>query len=99
MVRVKIGQLKNQLSRYLDLVRGGDEVLVLDRDRPVARIVPLDITVPREGADAARVDRLERGGLIRKGGGRHPAWLGTRAPVRISGGLLAELLSDREQGW
>jgi len=98
MVQVKIGQLKNQLSRYLNLVRGGDEVLVLDRDRPIARIVPLD-TTPGDSADAARVDRLERSGLIRKGSGRHPAWLGTRAPVRVRGGLLADLLADREQGW
>ena len=39
MKGAKIGELRNHLSRYLDHVRGGGEVLVLDRDRPVARIV------------------------------------------------------------
>ena len=99
MVHAKIGQLKNQLSRYLDLVRAGDEVLVLDRDRPVARIVPLDPTAPTPGTDAARVARLERSGVIRRGTGRRPTWLGTRSPIRLRGSLLADLLAERDQGW
>jgi antitoxin (DNA-binding transcriptional repressor) of toxin-antitoxin stability system len=40
MRTVNIGQLKNQLSAYLQLVRNGEEVVVRDRDLPVARIVP-----------------------------------------------------------
>ena len=99
MVHAKIGQLKNHLSRYLDLVRAGDEVLVLDRDRPVARIVPLDAAAPTPGADKARVARLERNGLIRRGTAERPAWLGKRRPVRLRGSLLADLLAEREQGW
>jgi prevent-host-death family protein len=42
MRTVKIGKLKNQLSAYLRHVRNGEEVLVLDRDKPVARILPFD---------------------------------------------------------
>ncbi len=99
MVSAKIGQLKNHLSRYLDLVRAGDEVLVLDRDRPVARIVPLDTVAPDPGADAARAARLERNGLIRRGRGQRPAWLGKRRPVRLRESLLTDLLADRERGW
>jgi prevent-host-death family protein len=38
---VSIAELKNRLSAYLDLVRQGEEVLVRDRKRPVAMIVPL----------------------------------------------------------
>lgn len=41
MKRARIAELKRHLSRYLDHVREGGSVLVLDRDRPVARIVPL----------------------------------------------------------
>ena len=41
MKKAKIAELKNHLSRYLDHVRSGESVLVLDRDQPVARIVPL----------------------------------------------------------
>lgn len=40
MRSVNIGALKNQLSAYLQYVRRGEEVIVRDRDKPVARIVP-----------------------------------------------------------
>jgi prevent-host-death family protein len=41
MKRVKIAELKDQLSKYLRAVEGGAEVEVTDRDRPIARIVPI----------------------------------------------------------
>ena len=41
MKRVKIAELKDQLSKYLRAVERGDEVEVTDRDRPIARIVPV----------------------------------------------------------
>ncbi len=40
MKRVKIAELKDRLSEHLRAVQGGDEVLVTDRDRPIAMIVP-----------------------------------------------------------
>lgn len=39
---VGVRELKNNLSRYLEGVRQGGEVLVTDRGRPVARLVPVD---------------------------------------------------------
>ena len=41
MTRVKIAELKNNLSKYLRAVERGEEVEVTDRDRPIARIVPI----------------------------------------------------------
>jgi len=41
MKRVKIAELKDQLSRHLREVERGGEVEVTDRDRPIARIVPV----------------------------------------------------------
>jgi prevent-host-death family protein len=41
MKKVRIAQLKASLSGYLRAVRRGDTVTVLDRDTPVARIVPI----------------------------------------------------------
>ena len=38
--RVNIGELKARLSAHIRVVRDGEEVLVCDRNRPVARIVP-----------------------------------------------------------
>jgi prevent-host-death family protein len=40
MRTVNIGELKNQLSAYLQYVRKGEEVVVKDRNKPVARILP-----------------------------------------------------------
>ena len=41
MKSVKIADLKAKLSAHLQLVRNGEEVLVCDRDEPVARIIPI----------------------------------------------------------
>jgi prevent-host-death family protein len=40
MRTVNIGTLKNQLSAHLRYVRAGEEVVVMDRNKPVARILP-----------------------------------------------------------
>ena len=40
MSNVRIADLKARLSEHLRAVRNGDTVTVLDRDTPVARIVP-----------------------------------------------------------
>ena len=37
---VNIGELKNQLSGYLQYVKNGEEVVLRDRSVPVARILP-----------------------------------------------------------
>ena len=97
MRQAKIANLKNNLSRYLEHVRRGGSVIVLDRDRPVARLVPL----PHEGASGAadRLARLERQGLIRRGTGGRAVAAGTRKPTRLPGGVLRGLLEERERGW
>jgi len=38
---VRIGDLKNNLSAHLRRVRHGEEILICDRDTPIAKIVPL----------------------------------------------------------
>jgi prevent-host-death family protein len=40
MRTVNIGELKNQLSGYLQYVKNGEEVVIRDRSVPVARILP-----------------------------------------------------------
>jgi prevent-host-death family protein len=40
MRTVTISDLKAQLSAHIQFVRDGEEVLVCDRNKPVARIVP-----------------------------------------------------------
>lgn len=42
MRTANIGTLKNQLSAYLKFVRDGEEVIICDRNVPVARILPFE---------------------------------------------------------
>lgn len=42
MIRTaNVAELKNRLSAYLQLVRAGEEVLIRDRQVPIAKLVPL----------------------------------------------------------
>ena len=41
MKSVRIAELKSRLSEYLRAVRNGETIAVLDRETPVAQIVPV----------------------------------------------------------
>jgi prevent-host-death family protein len=57
MSKVGIAELKARLSHHLRKVRRGQVLIVLDRDRPVARIVPYDTESPLEVRRATRRPR------------------------------------------
>jgi antitoxin (DNA-binding transcriptional repressor) of toxin-antitoxin stability system len=40
MIGIRIADLKSRLSEHLRKVRGGRSLIILDRDTPIARIVP-----------------------------------------------------------
>ena len=40
MIKVKVGELRNHLSRYLKKVRHGAEITITDRETPIGKIVP-----------------------------------------------------------
>ena len=42
MRSVNIAELKNRLSTYIRFARNGEEVVIRDRNLPVAKIVPFD---------------------------------------------------------
>ncbi|TMA81539.1 MAG: type II toxin-antitoxin system prevent-host-death family antitoxin [Deltaproteobacteria bacterium] len=46
MKRVKIAELKDHLSAHLRAVERGAEIEVTDRDRPIARILPVRTAAP-----------------------------------------------------
>jgi antitoxin (DNA-binding transcriptional repressor) of toxin-antitoxin stability system len=92
---VGVKALKNRLSEYLRLVAAGESVLVTDRDRVIAELIP-----PREGRsslgpDAVLADAVRRGWIT-------PAVLSPgspppRLPVAPLGSVLEELDADREE--
>ncbi len=60
MRTVNIGELKNQLSGYLQYVKNGEEIVVRDRSVPVARILPF-----RHDAEWEREAQLVASGALK----------------------------------
>jgi antitoxin (DNA-binding transcriptional repressor) of toxin-antitoxin stability system len=94
MRAVGLKVLKNKLSEYVRLAASGETVLVTDRDRVVAELVP-----PREGRSPLLADAL-LAEAVRRGWITPPALPATspppRAPVASLHTLLQELAQDRE---
>jgi antitoxin (DNA-binding transcriptional repressor) of toxin-antitoxin stability system len=91
---VNIGDLKNHLSAYLARVRGGEEILVRDRDVPFARIVPL-----RGGAsdgDAELMLLAGQGKVRLPDEGLPASFWRKRAPRVADAVLLDALRAERE---
>jgi antitoxin (DNA-binding transcriptional repressor) of toxin-antitoxin stability system len=94
MRSVGLKVLKNRLSEYIRLAAGGETVLVTDRDRVVAEIVP-----PQSGrspllADALLAEAGRAGWLTPAtlaGGGSPP-----RKPIMAFTDIMNELQQDRE---
>ena len=40
MRSVNVAELKNQLSKYLTFARSGEEIIIRDRNLPVAKLIP-----------------------------------------------------------
>ncbi|MFQ5705647.1 MAG: type II toxin-antitoxin system Phd/YefM family antitoxin [Gemmatimonadales bacterium] len=93
MRSVGLKVLKNKLSQYVRLVAGGETVLVTDRDRVVAELVPPSAGRSPVLADALLADAVRNGWLtppVVAGGAPPP-----RRPVAPLRELLEELEADR----
>jgi antitoxin (DNA-binding transcriptional repressor) of toxin-antitoxin stability system len=93
MRAVGLKVLKNRLSEYVRLVAGGETVLITDRDRVVAELVPPALGRSPTVDDVALADLVRRG-LLRPSligpGGEVP-----RLPVLRFQTLREELDRDR----
>ncbi len=95
MSTAAVSDLKARLSEYLKRVRGGAEILITDRGRPVARLVP----VAKHKTKRDSLVRMEKQGLIRIGPGKLPKdfWAMPR-PKDPNDSVLGALLQDRREG-
>ena len=97
MKKTNIANLKNKLSYYLEKVKKGESIIVLDRTTPVARIVPIEAPSdlqPRE--EDAWLRRLEASGVIRRGAGKGVAEIWKSAPPgRRPVGAVDALIEER----
>lgn len=85
MRSVRIAQLKARLSEHLRAVRRGHTLTVLDRETPVARIVPWE-------SDAAAL-------TVRKPmpGSPEPSKISLPPPMNVGKDIVALLLEDRSR--
>ena len=95
MKTAPVSELKAHLSEYLNQVKAGMEVLITDRGKPVARLVP----ILRSKDLKESLVRMEKQGLIRLGSGKLPKdfWRMDR-PDDPQGLVLKALLEEREAG-
>jgi len=92
MQEVKIAELKARLSHYLRLAQSGEEVLVKDRERPVARLIPFEPTPPLDLDLPRRVSREEAKKILAS----IPRPKLTRSVVE---GTLRWMKKDRSDDW
>jgi prevent-host-death family protein len=93
MKTASVAELKARLSEFLAAVRRGDDVVVTDRGRPVARLTALD-----PGEDA-RMTALVRSGAVRPSRRRpDPARFEAGAIADPEGRLMKALLEERSEG-
>jgi prevent-host-death family protein len=95
MPTAAVSELKARLSEYLNKVKAGAEVLITDRGKPVARLIPVSRSKhPRES-----LARMEKQGLIRLGSGKLPKdfWAMPR-PADPQDLVLRALLEERKGG-
>ncbi len=95
MREAKISEVKQHLRRLLVWVRRGEVIRILDRDVPVAQIVPIERPLPRRAVAPKALAEMERKGLIRRGSGRIPRELLDEDPPGAPAGVLAALLEER----
>ena len=93
MEKTNISNLKNRLSSYLRKVRSGETVLVLDRNRPIARIERVG---GPPGADE-RLASLEAAGLVRGATRPLPFKVLAANPPRSRHSVLETLLEERAE--
>src|SRR5688572_26725301 len=94
MTKVGVARLKAELSRYIAAAKHGEEVLITERGRPVARLVALRGT-ERAGS---RRERLARAGVLTLGTGRLRAALRQVPKGRSVGtAVLRALLDERSE--
>lgn len=92
-VTTGIRELKNSLSRFLDLVRHGEEVVVTDHGKPIAVIRPLNGDQPAATADSHLASLAARGLVALAAGGRPFR----RRRVRSSADLSGAVDTDRDE--
>ncbi len=93
MRTVNISDLKAQLSSHIQFVRDGEEVLVCDRNKPVARIVPVR-SEDRSGQEERLIARGVLAPPLRR---RRPGAL-PEPPAHVSDDVIGKIWREEREG-
>ncbi len=88
MKRLGLREANQDFARLVRAVRAGEQVILLDRGRPIARVVPLV-------GPASTIERLEVRGLLSRG--PKAGLLSPFRPLRVRPGLSRAVLEEREE--
>jgi len=94
MKTVNISDLKAKLSAHIQLVREGEEVLVCDRNKPVARMVPVRLE-DQSGQEARLVARGVLAPPLKRPRAA-AAW--PQPPGNVSDKVMEQICRDEREG-
>lgn len=97
MGTVNIAELKDRLSSFLHRVRAGEEIVIRDRNLPIAKIVPLhgedmdpeEISLVASGQMALPKQKLDQKRFWAAGGG-------VKGNRNLAGAIQRAIAADRE---
>ena len=90
MTRVGSRELKNRLGHYLARVGRGETLLVTDRGKPVAKLVPAPPDADANPALEEKLRGLAKAGHIRLAIGKFTPF----KPVRVKGKLASRVIIE-----
>jgi prevent-host-death family protein len=100
MKTANVATTRNELSRLLRRVKRGETVVITDRNRPVARLLPI---APADNPADADLAALVASGVLTPPAGppldvaRFLAPLSSGAPLPADRSLASAVLADREE--
>ncbi len=95
MKTVTVSNLKASLSQYLRRVKQGEELLVTEHGRPIARVGPAS---PLKNLPA-HLAEMQSEGLVKIGSGRLPRNFWKLPRPKTRGRAVESVLEEREESW
>jgi prevent-host-death family protein len=100
MRTAKISELKARLSAHIEYVKRGEEVLILDRNKPVARLVP-PISPSNGDSEEDRLQDLIAKGIVTPPLDPRPEgepWPDPPGPTKITREIMEQLWREERDG-